>query len=507
MEEALILDGQALTTEEVVAVARHGLPLRISEEGLRRVVLGRARLEHAMRDGKPHYGVNTGFGALGRVKIPDTDLGLLQTNLIRSHSTGVGETLPKESVRAMGVVLAASLVRGYSGVRPEVLEMIVQLLNQGITPLVPRVGSVGASGDLAPLAHFALVILGEGKVEFKGRVETTSQTFASVGLQGLRLAAKEGLALINGTHLMTGRAAILMEDFRQLWGVSLMAAAMSMDACRATTSTLDPRIHRIRGQEGQEYVAAELAQLLEGSEIVASHRENDPRVQDPYSFRCCPAVLGGVWDAFEYVRRCIASELGGVTDNPLVFGKGPHATVDGELVSGGNFHGMPIAIPLDVVTIAIAHLAGIAERRIFHMLSGIDPEAELPTFLTPQAGLQSGLMITQYTAAACCNEIVGLATPASVYNLSTSAGMEDYNSFGPRSVEKGTRALELARSVVAIELLCAATGIDYHRPLRSGLRIELAHAKIRQCVPPLTEDRSPAPDIAALEALICNEGL
>jgi histidine ammonia-lyase len=502
MEGELILDGRALTTKEVLAAARHGLDLRISEDGLRRVELGRRRLEHAMQDGEPHYGVNTGFGALGRVTIPESDLEQLQTNLIRSHSTGVGGLLPRECVRAMGVVLVASLVRGYSGVRLEVVERIVHILNQGITPVVPRVGSVGASGDLAPLAHFALAILGEGEVEFNGKRMSTNAAFASVGLQGMRLAAKEGLALINGTHLMTGRAAILVEDFRQLWKASLVAAAMSMDACRATTSTLDPRIHRVRGQLGQEFVAAELAELLDGSEIVKSHRENDPRVQDPYSFRCCPAVLGAVWDAFEYVQRCIASELGGVTDNPLVFGVGLEAKANGELVSGGNFHGMPIAIPLDVLTIAIAHLAGIAERRVFHMLSGIDPEAALPTFLTPQAGLQSGLMITQYTAAACCNEIVGLATPASIYNLSTSAGMEDYNSFGPRSVEKGARALELARSVVAIELLCAATGIDYHRPLRSGVRIERAHAQIRECVPPLTSDRSPASDISALEALI-----
>ncbi len=502
IESSLILNGCALTPADVTAVARQQQRIELSSKARRQVELGRKRLENAMQDGEPHYGINTGFGALGKIKIPASDLGQLQTNLIRSHSTGVGESLPTEVVRAMGLVLVASLARGYSGVRIELVDWLIQLLNAGITPLVPQTGSVGASGDLAPLAHFALAVLGEGMVSVEGQIQPASKALQRAGLKPLLLVAKEGLALINGTHLMTGRAALLLEDFRILFRAGLVAAAMSMDACRATTSTLDPRIHQVRGQPGQRLVALMLSSFLQGSEIVASHRDNDPRVQDPYSFRCCPAVLGATWDAYQYVSHCVCMELGAVTDNPLVFPAEGSGRELGEIVSGGNFHGLSVAIPLDVLGIATAHLAGIAERRIFHMLSGIDPEAELPTFLTPQAGLRSGLMITQYAAAACCNELAGLAAPASVYNLSTSAGMEDYNSFGPRAAAKAARGLELARSVVAIELLCAATGIDFHRPLRSGEGVEAAHATIRRNVPELEEDRSPAPDIARLEAMI-----
>lgn len=502
MDTVLTLDGGPLAVSDVVSVARHGRPVALSEAGRAKIQRGRTRLERAIGDDEPHYGVNTGFGALGRVTIPLQDLRQLQTNLIRSHSTGVGKPLPVDCVRAMGLVLTASLVRGYSGVRLELVDFLIRLLNHGITPQVPRIGSVGASGDLAPLAHYAQVLLGEGEVEYQGNVLPSKQALARAGMQPLELAAKEGLALINGTHLMAGRGALIVTDCRHLWEAALLAAAMSMDACRTTTSTLDPRIHELRGQPGQVYVAEQLAGFLANSEIVESHRDNDSRVQDPYSFRCCPAVLGAVWDAMMYVERAIAAELSGVTDNPLVFPKSNHHDPNGILISGGNFHGMPIALPLDMLTIAMAHLAGISERRVFHMLSGVDPEAELPTFLTPQAGLQSGLMITQYTAAACCNEIIGLATPASVSNLPTSAGMEDYNSFGPRAAEKGARAVELARSVVAIELLCAATGIDFHRPLLSGASIDAAHAKIRTRIPPLTADRSPAPDIAVLEEMI-----
>jgi histidine ammonia-lyase len=492
------LTGQPLSTAEVEAVARGRVAVSVSASARASLERSRERLLSAVGDQQPHYGINTGFGALGRVRIDDESLAQLQTNLIRSHATGVGAALADDIVRATMLVLAASLCRGYSGVRFAVVDQLRAMLNAGLIPEVPEIGSVGASGDLAPLAHIALVIIGEGRATLRGRVLSGDQALRECGLRPLALEAKEGIALINGTHLMAGRGALLVQDFDRLFEAALLAAAMSVDTCRATDATLDPRVHQLRRQAGQIYVAGRLRDMLGGSEIVKSHVANDPRVQDPYSFRCCPAVLGAAWDAFLFVRAKLEDELAAVTDNPLVFEEQGR----GQIVSGGNFHGAPLALPLDLLAIALAQVAGIAERRVFHMLSGADPEAELPTFLTPQAGLQSGLMIAQYTAAACCNELVGLANPASVVNLSTSAGMEDYNAFGPRSAAKAARAIQLARSVVAIELLCAATGLDHHRPLRSGELVERAYQIVRRRVLPLEQDRPLAPDIRAIEELI-----
>lgn len=495
---SIVVNGEVLEPRSVEDVARRRSRVHLADSARERIDRSRSLLESSLASGGIYYGVNTGFGALSKVEIDPDSLKVLQTNLIRSHATGVGDSLDTETVRAMMLVLVASLARGHSGVRVELVESLVALLNQEITPEIPEIGSVGASGDLAPLAHLALVLIGEGTARYRGQLLSGGEALAKAGLSPVSLAAKEGLALINGTHLMAARAALLLQDFERLFDAALVAAAMSIDCCRTTPATLDPRLQDTRGQAGQAQVAARLRGLLDGSEIATSHVENDPRVQDPYSFRCCSAVLGSSWDAFTYVRKCVVAELGAVTDNPLVFSRGN----DADIVAGGNFHGMPIALPLDVLAIALSHLAGVAERRVFHMLSGQDSEAELPTFLTPQAGLQSGLMIAQYTAAACCNELIGLANPASVANLSTSAGMEDYNSYGPRGAAKAVRGVALARSVVAIELLCAATGLDHHRPLRSGKLVEEAFARIRERVAPLDSDRSPAPDIRALEEMI-----
>ena len=299
---------------------------------------------------------------------------------------------------------------------------------------------------------------------------------------------------------MAAQGLLLVHDFTRLFAAALAASAMSIDACRATDAFLDPRVHEARRQPGQQRVAAAIRALLDGSQIIPSHALNDPRVQDPYSLRCVPQVLGAAWDAFEHVRAAVSRELGAVTDNPLVFpGEGDAPP---QIVSAGNFHGMPMAIVLDLLAISICHVAGIAERRVYHMLSAFDPEAKLPPYLSPGPGLHSGLMIAQYTAAACCNELIGLATPASVANLSTSAGMEDYNSFGPRSAAKARRGIELARSVIAIELICAAEALDHHRPLKSGAAVERVHNAVRSVVPRLIADRPPAPDIAAVEQLI-----
>jgi hypothetical protein len=320
-------------------------------------------------------------------------------------------------------------------------------------------------------------------------------------LEPLELAAKEGLALINGTHLMAAQLALLRVTWTRVLPAALIAFAMSLDACRASDAYLDPRVYRARNQSGADAVAAELRRLIRGSRIVRSHLENDPRVQDPYSFRCAPIVLGAVVDHAAGAWRALDQELGAVTDNPLVL---PAARTGHppDIVSAGNFHGMPLALPLDALAISFCHLAGIAERRVYHMISAFDPESHLRPFLTMQPGLNSGLMIAQYTAAAACNELIGLATPASVANLSTCAGMEDYNSFGPRAAAKAVRSLQLVTTVVAIELLCAAQGLEYHRPLRSSPVVEQAHQLIRRRVKKLGADRPLAPDIAALESMI-----
>ncbi len=489
----LLLDGGPLSIDEVVSVARHDRPTRIGDAAMRRIAAARARIEACLGDGEAHYGINTGFGSLSQQRVGRDDLAQLQINLVRSHAAGVGEPLPREIVRAMLLLLAASLSRGLSGVRPAVVERLVAMLNGGVTPVVPSIGSVGASGDLAPLAHAALVLMGEGRAEVNGRVLSGADALHEAGLAPLSLEAKEGLALLNGTHLMAARGALLCADFESLFHAAAVACAMSIDGCMATDAFLDQRLHEARRQPAQAYAAERIRSLLAGSEIVRSHRENDPRVQDPYSFRCAPAVLGAAWDAAGYVKLAVERELHAVTDNPLVFD-------DGAVVSGGNFHGMPIAIPLDVLSIALAHVAAIAERRVFTMLAGSDPASGLRPFLAARPGLQSGLMIVQYTAAACCNELAGLAAPASVVNLPTSAGMEDYNSFGPRAAAKAGRAAELARYVVAIELLCAAEAVDCHRPLRSGEGVERAHAIVRSVVPRLTEDRALSEDVERIVA-------
>ncbi|MBX3404083.1 MAG: histidine ammonia-lyase [Phycisphaeraceae bacterium] len=498
---AIALDASPLTLAQVEAVCRHDARIEIAPEARRRLDSGRRALLAAMSDGEPHYGVNTGFGSFSRQRISEADLRDLQRNLVRSHAAGVGECLGRDVVRGMMLLLAASLSRGLSGVRSQVVEQIVALLNAGITPVVPGVGSCGASGDLAPLAHVALVLIGEGEADAKGRIIGGAEALRGAGIAPLTLEAKEGLALINGTHLMAAQGVLLVRDFERLFAAALSAAAMSIDACRATDAFLDPRVHEARCQPGQQRVAAAIRSMLEGSQIIPSHALNDPRVQDPYSLRCVPQVLGAAWDAFEHVRGAVERELGAVTDNPLVFA-GASADHPAQIVSAGNFHGMPLAIALDLLAICICHVAGIAERRVYHMLSAFDPEAKLPPYLSPGPGLHSGLMIAQYTAAACCNELIGLSTPASVANLSTSAGMEDYNSFGPRAAAKARRALQLAGSVIAIELICGSEALDHHRPLHSGPAVERAHDLVRAVVPRLAADRPPAPDIAQVEGLI-----
>jgi len=442
------------------------------------------------------YGINTGFGSLANHPIEPAALREVQRNLIRSHAAGVGAPLADEVVRAMLVILAASLARGASGVRPELVELIMELLNRGVTPVVPSRGSVGASGDLAPLAHAALVLIGEGEAVFDGQAVPGAAGLAGAGLEAIVLEAKEGLALINGTHLMCAIGALALCDVRRLGDAAVAAAAMAIDACRATDEFLDARLHAARPQPGQQRVAGLLRDHLAGSQIVEDHKIGDPRVQDPYSLRAAPQVMGAALDAIDWVRGVFERELAAVTDNPLVFAD------TGDVLSAGNFHGMPLAIALDTLGIALCHIAGIAERRVNWLLTASDGENPVNVYLSPQPGLHSGLMIVQYTAAACCNELQTLATPASVANIPTSAGMEDYNSMGATAAHQARAAVDLATQVVAIELLVMAEAMEYQRPLRSGDGVERTFKKVRSVVSRLTADRPPAPDIAAIAELI-----
>jgi len=467
-------------------------------------------VERCLTDGQTHYGINTGFGSLAKQRVGLDDLKTLQRNLVRSHSAGVGEPLREELVRAMMLILAGSLARGLSGVRPVVVETLVKMINAGVVPVVPSIGSVGASGDLAPLAHVALCLIGEGQATiskpaslraagFSPRSASqpmpASKALAKAGIKPLELHAKEGLALINGTHLMCAEGALLDTDFQTLYHAAHIALAMSIDGCRASHSYLDTRLYEHRPHVELFWSLEELRSLLKGSEIVDSHRDNDPRVQDPYSLRAGLTVLGSASRAWCTLSHAVSMELCAVTDNPLVFNADA-------IISGANFHGMPLAIPLDYLAIDLCHIAGISERRSYLMTGAFEPESHLKPFLTPRPGLQSGLMIAQYTAAACVNEMIGLATPASVSNISTCAGMEDYNSWGPRAAAKARRSLELATKVVAIEMLCAAAALDVHAPLKSGKGVEAAKRIIRTKVNPQGEDRVLTHDIEAIATLI-----
>ncbi|MEM7621671.1 MAG: histidine ammonia-lyase [Planctomycetota bacterium] len=524
----VMLDGSPLSIGDVAGVANGTALVEVSRDALERVAVSRADLEAAADDGEPHYGVNTGFGSFSRERISASELRSLQTNLIRSHAAGVGDPLPTPIVRGMMLILAASLCRGLSGVRPVVIERLVAMLNAGVTPVVPEVGSVGASGDLAPLAHVGLVLIGEGEAIIRSRSGSAGGTgsvdgsgtvlerdrgaaaMRAAGIEPITLEAKEGLTLINGTHLMASRLSLAWVRFERLVNGACAAAAMSLDGCRATDAFLAPAVYDARNQAGPSLVAARLRALLHGSTILPSHADaDDPRVQDPYSIRCAPIVLGAAVDAASHARVAIERELGAVTDNPLVLARrgadterGTDSGPETEIVSAGNFHGMPLAIPLDVLAIAVTHIAGISERRTYHMISAIDPETRLRPYLSPKPGLHSGYMIAQYTAAACCNELIGLATPSSVANLSTSAGMEDYNSFGPRGAAKLDRAIWLASRVIAIELLCASQAIEAHRPLVSGVGAEAVLGEVRRVVPSLDADRPPSPDIDTIGDMV-----
>jgi histidine ammonia-lyase len=496
LPDHVMLDGQALSRAQVLAVARHYVPVTLGSESVERIAAARAVIDTIAAEERKVYGVTTGFGHLSKVRIPHEQLEDLQHNLIRSHAAGVGEPLSEEIVRAMLLLLAASLARGNSGVRVEVVQTLVALLNARICPLIPSRGSVGASGDLAPLAHLALVLIGEGEAIYQGKHVTGLQALQEAGIAPLHLVAKEGLALINGTHLMEAIAVLALADAETTLHTAEVACAMSIEGLMGSHVPLDVRIHQRRGQHGQQISAERLRKLVSNSEINRSH-QNCARVQDPYTLRCAPQVFGAVRDALEYCTNIFERELDAVTDNPLVFPD------DGDVLSGGNFHGQPLALALDMLGIALAQLASFSERRIYNLMGPHEwDEGGAPLFLTPNPGLNSGFMITQYAAAALVNEIKILAHPASIDSIPTSAGMEDFVSMGATSAHKALRILEQTQQVIAIELLCAAQMLDFRKPLKPGEGVQHAYDLVRSYVPKLEADRVLAPDIATIASAV-----
>ena len=435
----------------------------------------------------PVYGVNTGFGKLANQRISKDQLATLQLNLIRSHSVGVGEPLAPEIMRLMMVTKAASLARGYSGVREVVVDTLLAVHNAGLVPYVPSKGSVGASGDLAPLSHMTLALLGEGDMLQNGQRVPAAQALKAAGIAPLQLGAKEGLALINGTQTSTALALHALLSFEPVLEAALVIGALTVDAARGSDGPFDPRIHLLRGQPGQMDVAQYYRALLQGSVIRASHAEGDDRVQDPYSLRCQPQVVGACLDQLRHGALVLLREANAVTDNPLVFAQ------DQAMISGGNFHAEPVALAADGMALAIAEVGAIAERRIAMLIdSGV---SRLPPFLTADAGLNSGFMIAHVTAAALASENKSLAHPASVDSLPTSANQEDHVSMATFAARRLQQMIDNTAHILGIELLAAAQGIEFLRPLKSSDALEAVHALLRQHIPAMGQDRYLAPDI------------
>ncbi|MGA3263538.1 MAG: histidine ammonia-lyase [Terracidiphilus sp.] len=499
--ERLILDGQALTLAEIEAVAQGGCPVAIAPAALARMAASRALIEEILAAGETVYGVNTGFGKLADVRIPPGSLAQLQTNLVRSHAGGVGRPLSEAESRAMLLLRANVMAKGLSGCRPALVELLVALLNAGVHPVIPEKGSVGASGDLAPLAHLALVVIGEGEAIFKGERLAGGEALRRAELKPLTLAAKEGLALLNGTQAMTAVGALAVARGRRVAMLADVAGAMSLEALMGTPAAFDARIHEARPHAGQMAAAAHLVRLLENSEIRESHRDHDSRVQDAYCLRCMPQVHGAVRDVLAHVAGVLEIEAGSATDNPLVFPHLSSKTQEHGVLSGGNFHGAPLAYAFDYAALALTDLASITERRIDRLLNP-DINEGLPAFLSPDAGLSSGFMMAQIVAAALINECQVLAAPASTGSIPTSGGKEDHVSMGMTGALKLRQIVEDAERVVGIELMCAAQGLEWRRPLKASREVERAYAAVRAVVPRLEQDRVLAPDIDALAAAV-----
>ncbi len=496
--DQVVLNGQPLSLAEIESVAVAAHPVALAPAALTRINASRALIERILAEGQTVYGVNTGFGKLADVRIPDGSLAQLQTNLVRSHSGGVGQPLSEAESRAMLLLRANVLAKGFSGCRPALVELLIALLNAGVHPVIPEKGSVGASGDLAPLAHLALVVIGEGEAFYRGERLPGAEALSRAGLQPLALAAKEGLALLNGTQAMTAVGALAVARALRVVHLADVAGAMSLEALMGTPAAFDTRIHQARPHAGQMAAAEHLLQLLAGSQIREAHREHDSRVQDAYCLRCMPQVHGAVRGVLGHVRSVVEIEAGSATDNPLVF---PDDGGAGAVISGGNFHGAPLAYAFDYAAIGMTDLASITERRIDRLLNP-DINEGLPAFLSPDPGLSSGFMMAQIVAAALINECQVLAHPSSTGSIPTSGGKEDHVSMGMTGALKLRQIVEHAERIVGIELMCAAQGLEHRRPLQSGREVEQAYAAVRSVIPRLEQDRVLATDIDAMAGAI-----
>jgi len=482
---AIQLTGHDLTVDDVEAVALHGAGAALASEAVDQIEASRALIERVVREERPTYGVNTGFGKLVDVHIDAGQAAELQLNLLRSHACGVGAPFPDEVVRAAILLRANALAKGTSGVRRELVQLLVDLLGAGVLPVVPSRGSLGASGDLAPLAHLALVLVGEGEARVGGETLPGADALARAGLEPIELAAKEGLSLINGTQFMAAIGALVLCRARRLVKLADLAAAQTIEAVRGSRTPFSPELQALRPHPGQAASAANLYGLLDDSQIVASHRWCG-RVQDAYSLRCSPQVHGAVRDAVDYAERAVAVELNAATDNPLVFGD--------DVLSGGNFHGQPIALALDVIAIALTTLAGLAERRLERVVNP-DLSSGLPAFLANDPGLESGFMTAQIAAAALVADCRVLATPASVQSVPTEGNQEDVVPMGMSAAWKAGRILGNAERIVAIELLAGAQGLEFLKPLQPAKAVGRLHAAVRKVSAALTGDRPLTTDI------------
>jgi histidine ammonia-lyase len=495
---AIQIDGEHLTLGQFVEVAAARAVVNLSPSARERMIRSRVVVEQVIGSGTTVYGVNTGFGKLASMRISREQIRQLQVNLVRSHACGVGTALSETETRAMLLLRANAIAKGFSGVRPAVAETLCAMLNRGVHPVIPSQGSVGASGDLAPLAHLAQVAIGEGQAMYRGRRMPGGEAMQSAGIVPLALEAKEGLALLNGTQGMLALLALGLLDAQVAMDTADVAAALSLDALRGSPAAFDERIAKVRPFAGQATTARNLERLNRGSEIRESHRspEKDPRVQDPYSLRCAPQVHGAVRDALGAVHATVEIELNSATDNPLVFAD------SGEVISGGNFHGQPLAMAADQLAVALATLGGISERRIEQMTN--PQTSQLPAFLVPEAGLNSGFMILQVEAAALASEMKVSAVPHSVDSIPTSANQEDYVSMGMAAARRLQPMLANLRNILAVELLAACQGIDLLAPMRTGVEARKAYEIVRSLSRTVDADRSLAPDIGAVAQVIAD---
>jgi len=496
------LNGEQISLVQLAAVASGGEAVHITDLARPRILASRKLIEQIIERDAVVYGVNTGFGKLADVRIGRHELRQLQLNLVRSHACGIGNLLSEPEVRAMMLLRANVLALGLSGVRCEVIELLCEMLNRRIYPVVPEKGSVGASGDLAPLSHLALSLVGEGEALFEGRRMSSAEALRRARLTPLELEAKEGLALLNGTQAMHAVGGLALLRAQRLARVADVAGAMALEALKGTPTAFDLRLQNARPHPGQKVVAEHLLSLMDGSEIRQSHLTDDPRVQDAYSLRCMPQVHGAVRDALAHCEAVLLIESASATDNPLVFAvAGDGDPGKGEVISGGNFHGAPLALAFDYAAIAMADLMNMSERRTDRLVNP-DKNEGLPAFLARRPGLESGFMIAQVAAASLVNEARVLAHPASVDNITTSGGKEDHVSMGMTSALKLRSVVDLAENLLAIELLTAAEGLEHRRPLKAGVGVERAFAAVRKISPPLTQDRALSGDIARVAEAI-----